>query len=94
MKPQRPVCCKSRLRRSPEAGGVVCAVPESLMRETGARPGDRVWLLVRLHGITVSIHPFGPRPAEGRISTRLRRTRIRRGECHLECDRRVARQTR
>lgn len=94
MKPQRPVCCQSRLRRSPEAGGVVCALPRSLMRETGARPGDRVWLLVRLHSITVSIHPLGPRPAEGRISTRLRRIRARRGECHSGRDRRVARQTR
>ena len=94
MKPQRPVCCQSRLRRSPESGGVVCAVPKSLMREIGARPGDRVWLQVRLHSVTVSIRLLGLRPAEGRSSTRLRRIRVRRGECDLGRDFRVARQTR
>jgi hypothetical protein len=94
MKLQRPVCCQSHLRRSPESGGVVCAVPKSLMCEIGARPGDRVWLHVRLHSVTVSIRPLGPRLAEGRISTRLRRIRVRQGDCHSGRDRRVARQTR
>ena len=93
MKPQRPVCFQSCLRRSPESGGVVCALLKSLMCEIGARPGDRVWLQVHLHSVTVSIRPLGPRPADGRISTRLRRIRVRRGECHIGRDCCVARQT-
>jgi hypothetical protein len=69
---------RPRLRSNPAIGGFVCSIPQTAMHTLGLRVGDRVWLRVGLAQVTISCHPCGPRPNDGRISVRIRRVRSRR----------------
>jgi hypothetical protein len=66
---------RARLRRNPLISGTVYRLTKAQLKGLGLRVGDRVWVTVRFDRIAFTRHPEGPRPAEGRVSRRLRRTR-------------------
>jgi hypothetical protein len=48
------------------------------------RPGDRIWLTTEFGGAVFTRYPIGPRPADGRLSLRVRKRHIRRPMLHDE----------
>ena len=48
------------------------------------RPGDRVWLTTEFGGALFTRYPIGPRPADGRLSLRIRRRHLRRPRLRSE----------
>lgn len=79
IKTRPPLQYRTQRCRDRSLAGEIAALHEILTREIKLRVGDRVWLLLVQAGILLSKYPRGPRPAYGRISTRLRRARICRG---------------
>ena len=75
MKPPPLIHRRQRLRRNPLISGTVYRLTKAQLKCLGLRVGDRVWVTVRIDRIAFARHPKGPRPPDGRISRRLRRTR-------------------
>lgn len=49
-----------------------------------ARTGDRIWLTTEFGGALFTRYPIGPRPADGRLSVRVRRRHTRRPKLRSE----------
>jgi len=75
MKPLPLIRRRARLRRNPLISGTVYRLTKAQLKRLGLRVGDRVWVTVHWDRIAFTRHPNGPRPTDGRVSRRVRRTR-------------------
>lgn len=57
-------------------GGVLSPIHRVAVLSFHPRPGERMWLITEFGGALFTRHPIGPRPPDGRVSMRLRRTRV------------------
>jgi hypothetical protein len=58
--------------------GVLRPKHRSAVLSLHPRPGDRIWLTTEFGGALFTHYPIGPRPADGRLSLRVRRQHPRR----------------
>ena len=77
MKRRQASASRHGLRRR-IGGGVLSPIHRAAVLSFDPRAGDRMWLITELGGALFAGQPIGPRPADGRVSIRMRRLRVRR----------------
>ena len=72
------------LRETPR-GELTFAMPPSIAKAFGGKPGDRVWFAVSGRSLVISLRPWGPHPNGRRSSNKLRRGARVAGENARSC---------